>query len=152
MSQVGRRGPKRPIMKEITNVFQTAIGNSTVHSDMHTSDESETLVRSIIKIALVKGGASGIARCTVCLVVERDGSTLSGINDSDVQSTYKPVQDVLWIGVAIFGANSVEPVFLEADVKGMRKLQNGDKITLVYLSSVTDGFDIYGHVMTFYKQ
>ena len=145
---------KRPIDKRGHVISATALGTSASNTMLFTSAVAETLIRTIVRGNVIKGGAAGVIVGAIVIVIVRDGQTVSAISLSNATSLYEPEQDVLWYEIFRLptGANAVWSIPMMGDVKGQRKLKTGDRIMMLVLADTADSFDMALSTTIFVKQ
>ena len=123
-----------------TNAQNTAI--------LHTAEDPETLVRSIIQLSVVPVAAGVTA---IGLMVQPNGVAVGGIGTAEVldQPAARQVMMIHTVGIVAPGQI---PVSIDLDLRGMRKLQPEDEIVLVDLSDAVDTSTIVGTVTLFFKE
>ena len=146
--QFRRVGPKRPIEKQAIVQFAVAIGTTQQLNTLHTAIVAETLVRIIGNISFNQGANAGFGGCV--LVHNRDGQAISTMSLADGVAIYQPEQDILW--AKVFSTESTQVFNFDIDVKAMRKLKEGDILSLILLANGADVFDFISQMSMFFKQ
>lgn len=133
---------RRNYNKRIINVSQNGSGGtqkSTVLSTCGSNAAAFTFKLSSISIGATSTNAtSAIYAIRWAIVIVRDGTTVGTINTTSGNSLYEPEQNVLTNGVIMYNP-SIDPLYNETIyVKPSRKLQEGDEIRFISISSDAD--------------
>ncbi len=139
---------KRLIRKRIAPL-QDAITNVTGTQVLDTIEEEETLVRTIGTIT-VQGVAAGFDALLIGLAPA--GVDVVDVNDIIVGNAIegRDAKFTLWSDSQMVTNASFE--VLNFDVKGQRKLSEGDVLKLYHRGSAANLADIAGVVTLFYKK
>jgi hypothetical protein len=142
----GYSGPRRKIDKAIINVVHS-IAASTTTVTLYTASESGiTLARIVGTGEFLSNGTSGNA--VVVIYKKPAGLSAGALSVSTGSQAYANDEDVLWQGL-FTGLTALEPLNINIDVKGKRKLKNGDSIAVATLGSSACGsfscaFTVFG--------
>ncbi|MFQ1006549.1 hypothetical protein [Gilliamella sp. CG22] len=114
---------------------------------LHTVEDRETLVRTIIQLSLA-GNAAGVI--SLAIQILPGGTAIA--NPSTTEDLDNPgIRNLLWQYTCGVTAGMVEPLAINVDLKSMRKLSITDKIVLITRSSVDTSSDIAGVITQFFK-
>jgi len=119
-----------------------------------------TLIRTIVSLSLFSNsvaGAWGVARCDFAIGVASQEAFAAGVFPDPAASTDKPPRG--WVyrtskTVAQNGVGGPVVTVLEADIRGARKIENGELYLVydnVFLSGTTFTINLVGLVRTLYK-
>ncbi len=146
------RVARRPIDKQIITISQTVPING------------ETTILTILRGATTLTGLRwnfGVAsnqdisdvQYNWALVIVKDGDTANALNVGNNQQMYTPEQNVMSWGTGILTktSSSAGPAThqWEGTTKSMRKMMEGDNLTMVFTSNVTNGVIIHGAIQLF---
>lgn len=141
-------GPKRHI-ERVGNNIDDNITNSTTNIILHTCEDRETLVRTIIQLDVGYQNPGDYA-----LVIAREPQGTAVIAPGVGQSLDIPmVKEEIWTYMGRAPQTADQSVqHITVDLKSMRKLDVGDEITLRHLGSVQDCALLVGRVTLFFKE
>ncbi len=145
---------KRRLIRK--RIYSPAVDSVTIAAQsvtLDTIEEVETLVRLVGNVSLAPLAANpGI--CTLMIRVEPSGSALFAASHSIFTLEGKDGKSVLWhktIQSSNDSANA-DPFVFDIDVKGMRKLDEGDEIVLTYVGDADNLWSLAILVTMFYKK
>ena len=149
---VRRVGPKRPIDKNVSFLFDDSITTAQIANIVRTSKVAETFSGGSINGCYGGGDVGGKAVCA--LVIIRDGALVSNLNVTAIGLLYQPEQDVIW-SRAFAGAGLADSglIAFSDKIKTMRKLRENDAIVFIQRGSTGADSGSFAFVLThFYKQ
>lgn len=144
------RAPKRPISKELVAISKTGTAATQATTTLYTATFPVTVVGLRWSLAVVQDAGTGAANHWWCIVLLRDGITVSTVAISDAAAFFEPEQDVLAFGVGTIDNNSETKDFMGAS-KTMRKLQTGDRLVFIDRGVATDTHATIGIIQFFVK-
>lgn len=149
------RAPKRRIEK-VRNRINFTMTASTVNIVLHAAEDSKTLVRTIIDLVVLYVGTSASFQDWQMLIQRAEGGT-STIGAIAAQDLDKPASNALiWehSGMSFHRSDVGSEVYyrVQADIKGMRKLKELDKILLTHISSEASVHVVTGQITQFFKE
>ncbi len=147
------RGSRRPTDKELIYVSQTATTANTL-TTLKTATFPCTVVglRWDMAIRCIISTASATVNWIIVLV--HDGNAANTISQSNGADMYTPENDVMAFGTADVNDNdAVGPisVHVQGQTKTMRKMQQGDVLQFITISTVANAATVRGVVQFFCK-
>jgi len=144
-----RRAPRRAVYKVTAHMNTTAMAAS-ISKILHTSEESETLVRVIVDLHSVHVLATEDPVGYLMQVTDQGTLTVAAIpltellDDSRGRSWY-------WNYLSSGKIDGeVDHVF--ADISGMRKMKKGDTVDFMYGGGNDNSWEINGVITMFFKE
>lgn len=144
------RAPKRPISKELVAISKSATGATQATTTLYTATFPVTVVGLRWALSFIQDAGTGKANHYWCIVLLRDGQTVSTVAISDAAAFFEPEQDVLAFGVGSVTNNTETKDYMGAS-KTMRKLQTGDRLVFIDRGVATDTHTAIGIIQFFVK-
>ncbi len=146
--QMGYRAPRRRIEK-VWNRINHVVTNTISVVVLHTVEDSKTLVRSIVQLSVINESVAGFMDINISVAPK--ATTIAGCSTSEVLDQDDSKHTLLrwFIGQK---ASALEEKRIEAESKGMRKLQPGDQIILQDKGSAANIATLLGYVQFFFKE
>ena len=147
-------GPRRPIDKRNINMYTSPVISTQDEQNLFTSTVAETLIRLVGNVVVSPDDAQTVgARVAFAIILAREGSTVSTLSVSDGQVLYEPEQDVLFSLVDFTEDHLTAGKNFPVDVKGQRKMKEGDQIKLINIgSSASNSGRLFANITGFVKQ
>lgn len=150
-----QRATKRPIDKELKTMAQTSVTTSVSSTTLKTTTFPGTVVGLRWDLSAMNIITTDSPMIAWAIVVIPDGEAANTPALSDGADFYTPEQNVLAFGTALLadvdaGAGNIQQHF-NGSTKAMRKLKQGDVLSLVAISSVANSVSLRGVVQFFFK-
>jgi len=147
--------PKRRI-ERIRNRIDVLLTAGVVSIVLHAAEDAKTLVRTIINLSIVFINAAA-SEVDYGIMISRAEKSIVVITPSIAQVLDSPAPIALiWEdNGSLHQADATGPAatkYEKADIKGMRKLKEGDTIELSHLASAASVIRIVGTVTLFFKE
>ncbi len=138
--------------KDIISVKGAAVGTSLTQKTLYTCAERCTLTRIVGNVSLAKGGGTQGAVALAITRVPEGGSALE-LDLTDGNQLQDAPERVLWHQTLMMHADVEGPgtINIPIDVRGQRKLRQGDIIMLKTKADSADAADLAGSLTTFVK-
>lgn len=143
------RAPRRRIEK-VWSRFQESMTTTIAETDLHTCEDTKTLVRMLLDLQIVNSGDVD-SNYDINISVAPKATTIAGCSTSESLDNDSS-KHTLWRFRGRFKAESDEPVTLHVDSKAMRKLQTGDKLILQTKSDGAGGPILVGYSTFWFKE
>ncbi len=145
---------KRFVAKNNTGILQSSVGNTQVQTILRTSTERETLIRIVGNVSITKAAGAAATRARLAIVRIANGTAVSSLNTADAGELYAQIDQVLWSQVIMLpvAADADGMLNVHVDVRGMRKLQNGDVIALLGRAILANAFNLAGVLTVMVKK
>jgi len=145
-------GGKRPVDKLIINVLKTAVDATDVSTTLTTATFPCTIVGLRWDLVITPGAGTSPGSYAWCVIILRDGVTVSSLAISDGATLYAPEQDVM---VFARGSTSISAegnqLHYNGSTKTMRKLMGGDKLLFIMKGEATNTVTLEGAFQFFCK-
>lgn len=145
---------KRPVGKNVINVVKATVSTTQLSTTLFTT----TYPATITGLRWMIGANSIIAADTTvqwAIVKVNQGLSASNLGASDGGSYYLPEQNMITWGTAFLRGSTDQQgpgsVLFEGETKSMRKLQGGDTLQFIVVSSVANSLSLAGAVQFFTK-
>ena len=118
---------------------------------IYTADRSLTLVRIVGN--LMVGNVSATPNNTsIVIVLQPAGYNIRTVSTTSLEQIYTAMKDVLW-GRAVRSSAILNTfVDVDIDVKGMRKMRDGDILVMAMKSTADAAHSVFGQVTMFFKE
>ena len=157
MSKVIRVAPKRPIERIFSRVVDTSISASAESVTLYTAEENVTLIRILIEYIMdpVDNALAAPVRGECLLHVKPRGQQVADSpatsqsldNGVSIEEIARFPWSVMW--------NDTNGIFKafhgKSDIKAMRKLREGDEITLAYIAATASDVKFVANVYLWFK-
>ncbi len=148
------RGSRRPTDKELIFVAQTATTSNTV-TTLKTATFPCTVVGLRWNFAFASNVSTNNSFVNWIIVLVHDGNSANTISQSNGADMYTPENDVMAFGTVSVLANDETAGSTNGQVMGqtktMRKMQQGDVLQFITLSSVANSALVRGVIQFFCK-
>ncbi len=147
------RGSRRPTDKELIYVSQTATTANTV-TTLKTATFPCTVVGLRWSISFLSAIATSSPFVNWIIVIVRDGNSANTISQANGADMYTPENDVMAFGTIMTGDSDLNgPIVanISGTTKTMRKMQQGDLLQFITLSSAANSTTVRGVVQFFCK-
>ncbi len=148
-----RRAPRRSIEKVDNTIVDPAVTQAVVETILHTADESETLVRTIVDLNVL-AILDPLAVFSFNIQVAPKGTIVSTPSTAQSLDRRQTTEDILNGMTNTGGIIAAAPGHrrFQIDSSGMRKLKRGDKIVMQTTSNPTLSHAICGTIKLFFKE
>ncbi len=147
-----RRAPRRSIEKVDNVVVINPVTQAVIEDVLHTADESETLVRTIVDLSLLSL-LDPVSVVSYSIQVAPKGTVVSTPTTGESLDREQANTDILNGTVNLQGASPAGDVrHIQIDSSGMRKLKRGDQIMLQTTCNPTNSVAIAGTIKMFFKE
>ncbi len=148
------RGSRRPTDKELIYVAQTCTTSNTT-TTLKTATFPCTIVGLRWNLAFKGVIATSASTINWIIVLVHDGNSANTISQSNGADMYTPENDVMAFGTVMVNETDqgVGPMIahVQGQTKTMRKMQQGDLLQFISLSSVSVSAKVDGVVQFFCK-
>ena len=153
MSTTTTRAPKRRIEKIRNRINFTATDSATPIA-LHTAEDSKTLVRMIVDLE-IQHAITAVA--DLHIVLQHAPAGVNIVTPTISQALDVPAVNNLLLekssrDLTRAALSDTQIIVWEVDSKAMRKLKEGDLITLSSITDVSAAFSITGHITLFFKE
>ena len=149
-----RPRPNRVNKKLIAITDALVTSSTTDHTDLLTATFPCTVTGLRWSLSVFGLDPEDVTFIYWAVVVQRAGTTLDGLSFSNGGTFYPQEEEVMSFGVlgaGIKAAGTTQASNTEGATRTMRKLQEGDKLVLVYYCSNDDGGSLSGVIQYFCK-
>ena len=135
-----RTSNKRPMYSNV--IYRSAaIAATQTDYDIHTYAERETFTRLVGNVAFATDASTDVAVHWV-VWLDRDGTSTLALSGGSNNIVGRQAESILAQGTFVGSATGQSNV-IAVDVKGMRKVQDEDKIVFSYIGSTATGLISY---------
>ena len=142
--RTGYTSRARPKDKSLINISHT-VTNSQASTTLFTASHACTITGLRWSLGMAK--SAGGHNYNWAIVIVREGTSVSTMDTSDGQPAYEPEQNVLAFGAGRSEANEIQ--HWDSNTKTMRKMQSGDKLRFISLSSGASTGVLHGIIQFF---
>ena len=147
--------PKRRIERRVSRINDTITTSESVLT-IHTAEDAKTLVRTIVDLTIVRAD-TGVVAADYDIIMQLRPGNVQITSPSSTQSLDRNTPNTLiWEKMGVHeredASGSTNMDVVVRDLKGMRKMKEGDTITLEHISSVASAFHLVGTVTQFFKE
>ncbi len=148
------RGSRRPTAKELIFVNQTAT-TSNVSTTIKTTTFPCTIVGLRWSLVFASNVSTNNSVISWIIVLVKDGNSANTISQSNGADMYTPEQNVMAFGTVSILANDEtggnQNQLIQGMTKTMRKMQAGDLLQFITISTVANGALVNGTIQFFCK-
>ena len=143
-------GSKRPTDKNLISVLLGSVDGTQQNVTLTTVTFPCTIVGIRWMITHEQAAGSGVAVCSWCINVLRDGGTQKNMSLTNGSTFFAPESDCLVFAMSSID-NNVDTKIFEGSTKTMRKMMGGDKLIFSVLGVATSTSTVRGVVQFFCK-
>ena len=124
---------------------------------LYVAEDAKTLIRTIVSFTVTRGdNGTTVAAWSCGIQLQPQGVSIVAFNTTAETLNQVRPKELIWetgggsnTEIAA-GIHQIDRIF--ADIKGMRKMVEGDEITLRGISDVANAFNVIGKVTLFFKE
>lgn len=151
--------PKRRI-ERVKAIINGTVGTSLAQKIMHVAEDSHTLVRMLLDISFlpVSPQTDENLELASMVSVHPQGTEITAPSLTGALDVVVPLQEITSVIGGLSKAFTTSGNYgttgfrWQVDTKAMRKLKEGDEVTLAYIGNVNTSFLIRGIVYLWFKE
>lgn len=142
-----RAGPKRRVSR-VNSAITSQMTGSVINKVLHTAEDPETLVRTIIQLNVTPNEADGVFACTIA--VEPSGTAVVSPATGEALDQ-NPSKLLIWEYQGAVHDTTTEIQHIDVDLSSMRKLTEGDEVVL-RMNGTSAALTLVGLITQFFKE
>ena len=150
MAQFSNFRPRRDIEKSRSIIYTSPVTQAVISKILHTCDDAETLIRTIVDLAAVHILATVDRFAWTIQHVPKGGTPIT--TPTTVESLDASQSTVQILAGNVMSKIDGELIRFQVDSAGMRKLKKHDTISLCTTALADVSYELHGSVILFFKE